>query len=135
MDYRDETPSAETHYSWLRSRMSAERTMMAYSRAAITFIGLGFTIYETFEFPQGIAGLPKVDPGTARWLGILLVGASIVVLAAGIWEYRDFLKDLYDRAYAHLATVRHLDLRTGTEIAVGLLLFTALAAFVALLYT
>lgn len=135
MDYRNEPPSAETHYSWLRSRMSAERAMMAYARAAITFIGLGFTIYETFEFPNGIAALPKVDPGTARWLGASLIGASIVVLVAGMWEYRDFLKDLHDRAYANLATVRHMDLRTGTEIAVGLLLFTALAAFVALLST
>ena len=135
MDYRDETPSAETHYSWLRSRMSAERTMMAYSRAAITFIGLGFTIYETFTFPNTLAGLPKVDPGTARWLGISLVGAAIIVIIAGLWEYRDFLKDLYDRAYAHLATVRHLEVRTGTEVAVGLLLFTAIAAFVALILT
>ena len=38
--------SAVSHFSWLRSKMSADRTLMAYARSSISFIGVGFAIYE-----------------------------------------------------------------------------------------
>ena len=42
-------PGPETHFSWLRTRMSAERTLMSWVRTAISLIGFGFTIFQFLD--------------------------------------------------------------------------------------
>lgn len=34
-----------SHFSWLRTRLSVERTLMSWVRTAIALIGFGFTIF------------------------------------------------------------------------------------------
>ena len=38
--------TAESHFSWLRTRMSVERTLMSWVRTATALIGFGFTIFQ-----------------------------------------------------------------------------------------
>jgi putative membrane protein len=38
--------NAQTHFAWLRTRLSGERTLMSFNRTAIALIGFGFTIYQ-----------------------------------------------------------------------------------------
>ena len=35
-----------THFAWLRTRMSMERTLMSWVRTATALIGFGFTIFQ-----------------------------------------------------------------------------------------
>lgn len=60
-------PTVETHFSWLRTRMSAERTLMSWVRTATALIGFGFTIvqfFERFNKMEGIA--PAIRPEAPR---------------------------------------------------------------------
>jgi putative membrane protein len=38
--------TADTHFSWLRTRMSIERTLMSWVRTGTALIAFGFTIFE-----------------------------------------------------------------------------------------
>jgi len=49
--------TAESHFSWLRTRMSTERTLMSWVRTATALIGFGFTIVQFFEHLQSTAAL------------------------------------------------------------------------------
>ena len=41
--------TADTHFGWLRTRLSVERTMMSWIRTAVSLIGFGFAIVQFFE--------------------------------------------------------------------------------------
>ena len=49
-------PTADTHFGWLRTRLSVERTLMSWVRTAMALIGFGFTIVQFFEHLHAIAG-------------------------------------------------------------------------------
>ena len=48
-----------THFAWLRTRMSIERTLMSWLRTATALIGFGFTI---FQFLQRFNQTPGIKP-------------------------------------------------------------------------
>jgi putative membrane protein len=50
---------APTHFAWLRTRMSMERTLMSWVRTATALIGFGFTI---FQFLQRFNQTPGIAP-------------------------------------------------------------------------
>jgi putative membrane protein len=70
----------ETHFSWLRTRMSMERTLMSWNRASLTVIALGFTIYQWFEqAQQGGTAHPEATRGLAT--AIVLAGTVGTLIA------------------------------------------------------
>jgi len=80
--------SVESHFSWLRTRMSTERTLMSWVRTATALIGFGFTIAQFFAKLNQTPGVaPPWIPGTPRILGITLVGIGTFALAAACYEY------------------------------------------------
>jgi putative membrane protein len=52
---------APTHFAWLRTRMSIERTLMSWVRTATALIGFGFTI---FQFLHRFSETPGIKPST-----------------------------------------------------------------------
>ena len=52
--------TASDHFSWLRTRLSVERTMMSWVRTAVSLIGFGFTIVQFFDrmrkMPEAASG-------------------------------------------------------------------------------
>jgi putative membrane protein len=73
-------PSIESHFSWLRTRMSEERTLMSWNRTSLTVIGLGFTIYQLFEqAPPGSVAHPGATRSLAAW--IVFVGTIGTLIA------------------------------------------------------
>ncbi len=124
----------ESHLSWVRSRLSAERTLMAYARSSISFIALGFVIYEYVTANDAVQGLVATRGVTRpEWLGLGLMVAGVVLLVVGINDYRAFLSDLMAKAYGDIGQGR-LRLRPGTQLMVTLLFLAAAFGFVIILF-
>jgi inner membrane protein YidH len=82
-------PSPESHLSWLRTRMSAECTLMSWVRTAISLIGFGFTIFQFLERLNTMPGAqPAEHPNAPRIFGLALIGSGTIALIIALWEYR-----------------------------------------------
>src|SRR3954469_23060376 len=80
--------TASDHFSWLRTRLSVERTMMSWVRRATALIGFGFTIVQFFNRMQQIPGVaPAYFPEAPRYLGLSLIFCGVIALMIAIWEY------------------------------------------------
>ena len=44
--------TADTHFGWIRTRLSVERTMMSWQRTATALIGFGFAIVQYLNHLQ-----------------------------------------------------------------------------------
>jgi putative membrane protein len=81
-------PSIETHFSWLRTRMSTERTLMSWVRTATALIGFGFTIAQFMaKFNRAAGVAPPRDPELPRQFGLTLIAAGTLALAFACYEY------------------------------------------------
>jgi putative membrane protein len=49
--------TADSHFGWIRTRLSVERTMMSWQRTAVALIGFGFAIVQYFNRLQEIPGI------------------------------------------------------------------------------
>jgi putative membrane protein len=77
--------TADTHFSWLRTRMSIERTLMSWIRTATALIGFGFTIFQFLHrFNQTPGIKPAAHPWTPWVLGLGLIGTGIVALTIAV---------------------------------------------------
>ena len=87
---------AATHFAWLRTRMSMERTLMSWVRTATALIGFGFTIFQFLHrFNQTPGIKPAAHPWTPWVLGLALIGTGIVALTIAVWEYRSLVRYLW----------------------------------------
>jgi putative membrane protein len=96
----------ETHFSWLRTRMSVERTLMSWVRTATALIGFGFTIFQFFERFNNMPGVaaPR-HPGTVRLIALGLIGCGTVALIVAIIEYRQMIRYLWSDEFGEIAGV------------------------------
>jgi putative membrane protein len=76
-------PSISDHFSWMRTQMSLQRTLMSATRTSVSLIGFGFTVAQFFEHLRDKlpASLRAVRPDVPRNLGLLLIAAGVVSLA------------------------------------------------------
>lgn len=123
--------TAESHFSWLRTRLSVERTMMAWVRTAIALIGFGFTIVQFFERLQQTPGAAAPTfPDAPRYLGLALIFCGVVALVISIWEYQWGLRHLWGGNFTAIAGVTKGGVQTPLlVVAVALALIGAFAFF------
>jgi putative membrane protein len=129
----DVKPTPETHFSWLRTRMSAERTLMSWVRTAVSLIGFGFTIFQFLDRFNKMPGVESAAHVHAPWLlGLMLIGSGTIALVIALWEYRWFVRYLWSDEYQPIAGIGD---RWHTPIvAVSVVLvFIGIFAFVAVL--
>jgi putative membrane protein len=82
----------DSHFSWLRTRLSAERTLMSWNRTSLSMIGFGFTIYQFFEkFQEATVGAGALRPEAPRNLGLALMLAGTLGTLISIWQYRQIV--------------------------------------------
>lgn len=124
----------ETHFSWLRTRMSVERTLMSWVRTATALIGFGFTIFQFFERFSEMPGVGAArHPGMIRLIALGLVGTGTAALIVAILEYRGMLRYLWSPEFEEIAGVRERQRTTPALIVaiflglVGLLAFGSIA--------
>jgi putative membrane protein len=96
--------TADSHFSWLRTRMSVERTLMSWVRTAVSLIGFGFTIVQFFDRMQDMPGVKPANlPEAPRYLGLALIFCGIAALMISVWQYRWTLRYLWGGSFASLA--------------------------------
>jgi len=120
----------ETHFSWLRTRMSLERTLMSWVRTATALIGFGFTIFQFFERFNQMAGVqgPR-HPGASRLIALGLIGCGTAALFVAIIEYRGMLRYLWSPEFGEVAGVAE---KQRTTPAIIVAVFLALVGLIAL---
>jgi putative membrane protein len=99
--------TADTHFGWIRTRLSVERTLMSWVRTAISLIGFGFTIVQFFD---RLGDMPGVKPGHfpegPRYFGLALIFCGIAALLISVWQYRWTLHYLWGGNFAAVAGMR-----------------------------
>jgi len=99
-------PTAESHFSWMRTRLSVERTMMSWIRTSVALIGFGFTIVQFFERFSAFEGVgPAQRPWAPRYVGLSLIATGVLVLLISGWQYRSVLHYLKTGDFASIAGV------------------------------
>ena len=97
--------TADSHFAWLRTRLSVERTLMSWVRTSVSLIGFGFTIVKFFEHLQSMSGVaPALRPQAPRYLGLALIACGVLALLVSVWQYRDLLRYLTMGPFAAIAT-------------------------------
>jgi putative membrane protein len=126
--------TADSHFGWIRTRLSVERTMMAALRTAVSLIGFGFAI---FQFLQRLEDLPGASPAhhpqAPQYLGLSLIFCGVLLLLISIWQYWWTVHYLWQGAFASIAGMTREGLRSPLVAVAMLLVCVGLFAFFAVL--
>lgn len=130
----DVRTTADSHFSWLRTRMSLERTLMSWVRTGVSLIGFGFTIvqfFDRFSQMQGVA--PAARPNAPRYFGLTLIAGGTLALMISAWQYREMIQYLWSQDFKPLAGVTTTKGHTPILAITLLLILTGICAFVAVI--
>jgi putative membrane protein len=121
--------TAESHFSWLRTRLSVERTLMSWVRTATALIGFGFTIVQFFERLNAMESVvPPTWPGLSKIVGLALIGTGVLALAIAFWQYLAVTNYLWGPQFEPIAGVRASVPRSPLLLVTLVLLFIGLFA-------
>jgi putative membrane protein len=127
--------TADSHFSWLRTRLSVERTLMSWVRTSVSLIGFGFTIVQFFERLHSMAGVaPALRPQAPRYVGLALIACGVLALLVSIWQYRDLLRYLRTGPFAAIAASEKARMHTPLLAVAIALTIIGLVAFFAVLF-
>lgn len=96
-------------FSWIRSDLSNLRTLLSWSRTAVSMIGFGFTIYNFFSGFLEDAGEPRLRE-FSRNIGLTLVIAGTLGMILAVWNYWT-INSYLEQSIAALQVPRHLKAR------------------------
>jgi putative membrane protein len=125
----------ETNFSWIRTRLSIERTLMSWIRTAAALIGFGFTIFQFFErFNQTPGVDPAAHPSSPRIIALSLIGIGALGLLLAIFQYRQLLRYLWSAEFELVAGVGDKKFSASPALyAAVLLTIVGIIAFAAVL--
>src|SRR5215469_13837855 len=126
--------TADSHFGWIRTRLSVERTMMAALRTAVSLIGFGFAIYQFLERLGDLpGGLTAHHPRAPQYLGLSLIFCGVLLLLISIWQYWWTVRYLWQGTFASIAGMTKEGLQSPLVAVAILLVFVGLFAFFAVL--
>lgn len=99
--------TADSHFGWIRTRLSVERTMMSWIRTAVSLIGFGFAIVQFFERLQQMPGItPASFPRAPQYLGLALISCGVLALLVSIWQYLWTVRYMWGAPFTPIASMR-----------------------------
>ena len=122
-------PTSDSHFGWIRTRLSLERTMMSWVRTSVALIGFGFTIVQFFQRLQSDAVAPALRPQAPRYLGLALIAAGVVALLISVWQYRLVVHYLWGDEYKPVAGLGDVVRMTPLYAVAIALIFIGVFAF------
>lgn len=126
--------TSDSHFSWLRTRLAVERTLMAWVRTSVAMIGFGFTIFQFFQRFQDMQGVAPAARPDAPWLvGLALIAAGILALAMSAWQYRWTIAYLWSEPFRVLSGMEGAPIRTPLLALVVVVMIIGIFAFGAVL--
>src|ERR1700751_2151693 len=100
----EERATADSHFGWIRPRLSVERTMMSWQRTAVALIGFGFAIVQYINHLQEIPGARSAYLPTApEYWGLALISCGILALVISLWQYLWTVRYLWGGSFAPIA--------------------------------
>jgi putative membrane protein len=127
--------TADSHFGWIRTRLSVERTMMSWLRTAVALIGFGFAIVQYLNRLQPIpGGRPAYLPTAPEYLGLALISCGILALLVSIWQYWWGIRYLWGDPFTPIAGVTKEGMQTPVIAVAILLIGIGLFAFCAVLF-
>jgi putative membrane protein len=126
--------TADSHMAWIRTRLSIERTLMAWVRTAVALIGFGFAIVRFFVFWQQLSGSSTTyGLHASEYLGLGLITCGILALLISIWQYRWAVRYLGGGSFAPIAGMKEGGMHSAVLAVAILLVGIGLFAFLAVL--
>jgi len=125
--------TSESHFSWMRTRMSVERTLLSWVRSATALIGFGFTIVQFFEHLESTARETAALPGGPRYLGLSLMASGTLAMIVALWQYLGAVRYLRSPEFAPIADTRSTLTKTPIVGVAVLIMLVGAFAFVAVL--
>jgi putative membrane protein len=122
--------TSDSHFSWLRTRLAIERTLMAWVRTATALIGFGFTIVQFFERFADMEGVSAATrPLAPRYLGLALIAAGVLGLALALWQYCWVVNYLWSPTFTPVAGLKEKRMALPAFAAAIVVLLIGLFAF------
>jgi putative membrane protein len=126
--------TSDSHFSWIRTRLSIERTMMSWIRTAVALIGFGFAIVQFFQRLEQLPGArPAAYPDAPRDLGLALISCGVLALLIAVWQYLWIIRYLWDGSFARIAGPTREGVQAPVIIIAVLLIGIGVFAFFAVL--
>jgi putative membrane protein len=126
--------TADSHFGWIRTRLSLERTMMSWLRTATALIGFGFAIVQYLHNMAQASGARAALPDAPRYLGLALIGSGVLALLISIWQYQWGIRYLSSGSFSAVAGVKEGGMQTPVLAVAVLLICIGLFAFFAVLF-
>ena len=124
--------TSDSRFSWVRTRLSLERTMMSWLRTVVALIGFSFAIVQFFEHLQQIPGVgPAHAPNAPRYLGLALISCGVLGLVVSIWQYRWTVLYMWGEPFASIAGMATEGMQSPVIAIAVLLVFIGFFAFAA----
>jgi len=126
--------TSDSHFAWVCTRLSLERTMMSWQRTAVALIGFGFAIVQYLQHLGQTPGAHAAYlPEAPRYLGLALIASGILALAISLWQYSWSIRYLWGEPYTPLAGVTKEGKHTPVMAVAVVLILIGLFAFFAVL--
>ena len=127
--------TADSHFAWIRTRLSLERTIMSWLRTAVALIGFGFAIVQYLQHLEETPGAREAYlPHAPRYLGLALIACGVLALVISIWQYQWGIRYLWSEPYTPLAGVTKEGKYTPVIAVAIVLILIGLFAFFAVLF-
>ena len=127
--------TADSHFAWIRTRLSLERTIMSWLRTAVALIGFGFAIVQYLQHLEETPGAREAYlPHAPRYLGLALIACGVLALVISIWQYQWGIRYLWSEPYTPLAGVTKEGKHTPVIAVAIVLILIGLFAFSAVLF-